>query len=291
MTHKLQKDYGSGSPKRLAAAERGKETKRNWTPEQRQQWRDKIRAFNLGIDISDLAAYDQAQLRPRRCPVCRTEFVPTGGQRRRLREDKSYTPCCKVKCTNIRKEQLMTPEQKAARSETRRRTVTAVHAARSPEERSAIIKKAHVGRDYNKLRATWQKKSPQEVSAIFKKRVATAKARGNYTVSSSWEDRAHDLLTQAFTRVETQYADERYPYPCDFYLPDYDTFIELHGFWVHGREPYDDKNPEHVKRVRKWRAKKQTMYNAAVKAWTIRDPSKVETAKANLIYLMSFYYV
>ena len=140
----------------------------------------------------------------------------------------------------------MTDAQRRARSETRRRTVTAVHASRTPEQRAAIAKKAHVGRDYAtfreamqsipkearqkaaakgharrdpcKLQQTWAAKDATEIQAIFKQRVATAKANGNYTVTSKMEDQAFRMLHKVFGDVLRQHADDRYPWPCDFYL-------------------------------------------------------------------------
>ena len=38
-----------------------------------------------------------------------------------------------------------------------------------------------------------------------------------------------------------EYSDSRYPFPCDFYLPDLDYFIEIHGSWVHGGHLYNEK--------------------------------------------------
>lgn len=42
------------------------------------------------------------------------------------------------------------------------------------------------------------------------------------------------LLNQYNVTYIEEYKKERYPYFCDFYLPDLDMFIEIHGHWFHG---------------------------------------------------------
>jgi len=40
--------------------------------------------------------------------------------------------------------------------------------------------------------------------------------------------------------------DLRYPFHVDFYLPDFDLFIEIQGNWTHGLHPYDGSNKDDV---------------------------------------------
>jgi len=89
--------------------------------------------------------------------------------------------------------------------------------------------------------------------------------------------------------VIRNYKDPRYPFRCDFYIKDFDFFIELQGHWGHGKEPYDKNNKEHQEIIKVWRSKNTRYYDNAIKVWTVRDPKKRKTAKENnLNYLEIF---
>ena len=72
-----------------------------------------------------------------------------------------------------------------------------------------------------------------------------------------------------------------YPYNCDFYIKSLDLYIELQGTWVHGSEPYNPENPEHIKIVEFWKSKNTKFYNKAIEIWTIRDVEKRKIASEN----------
>lgn len=83
--------------------------------------------------------------------------------------------------------------------------------------------------------------------------------------------------------------DPRYPYFCDFYLPKTDTFIELHGFWMHGKHWFDSNNLDDLNMLNSWIAKSKTrpIYKEAIKCWTEIDVKKRECAiKNNLNYIV-----
>src|SRR5208337_532080 len=88
-----------------------------------------------------------------------------------------------------------------------------------------------------------------------------------------------------------QYVDKiRYPFACDFYLPEKDLFIELNLFWAHGKEPFAGTKKQLTK-LNEWREKSNTsnFYKNAIATWTVRDPIKRKTAKIyNLNYLEFF---
>lgn len=77
--------------------------------------------------------------------------------------------------------------------------------------------------------------------------------------------------------------DYRYPFACDFYIPEKDLFIQ--SSWTHGKrpyhEPFDENNSKHVNVLEEWKnkAKKKAFYNSAIKTWTISDVKKRKTAK------------
>ena len=91
-------------------------------------------------------------------------------------------------------------------------------------------------------------------------------------------------INSKFPSVIRQNKDkERYPWQCDFYIPELDYFIELNGTWTHGKHPYNP-NSEDKALLEKMQAKALSghkYYLNAIKTWTIYDVNKRETAKRN----------
>ena len=53
-------------------------------------------------------------------------------------------------------------------------------------------------------------------------------------------------------------------------------YIEYHGWYGHGPEPYNPANPNHQKIITQWQAKGFTSF---IKLWTYSDPKTLENAK------------
>jgi hypothetical protein len=86
---------------------------------------------------------------------------------------------------------------------------------------------------------------------------------------------------------EYQYKCDRYPFNCDFYIKEYDLFIEIQANWCHGKHPYDPEKDNEIVRI--WKNKNTKYYNNAIETWTIRDVKKRNIAKENnLNYLEIF---
>ena len=125
------------------------------------------------------------------------------------------------------------------------------------------VAKIHRNRDYRQI-------------AI--KTSETKKKNGN---KSTYELRFMSLCQQYKIEYIEEYSDNRYPYPCDFYLPEKDCFVEIHGSWVHGGHIYDKELDK--KQYNDWKKKAKTSkyHKVALKTWTKKDPQKLETAKKN----------
>lgn len=113
--------------------------------------------------------------------------------------------------------------------------------------------------------------------------------------TSTPENNLYNLLLTKFKSddIIRQYKSDLYPFACDFYVKSLDLYVELQGTWLHGSEPYNSKNPEHIKIVNEWKSRstshKTNFYEVAIKTWTIRDPLKRKTAlKSNLNYIEVF---
>ena len=98
----------------------------------------------------------------------------------------------------------------------------------------------------------------------------------------------YEKIKTIFPMSKNHYKSEKYPFMCDFYIPEIDTYIEYQGFWTHGGEPYigTDKQKEKVKL---WESKNKPQYNKAINEWTIRDPLKRKTAKDNGLKWLEFF--
>ena len=109
--------------------------------------------------------------------------------------------------------------------------------------------------------------------------------RKNHTFNTSKpEEDLYEYIKLKFPNIIRQYKDkERYPFACDFYIPELDYFIELNGMWTHGRHPYNEYSTEDIDILKEWKLKAKTsnFYKCAIKTWTISDPKKREIAKIN----------
>lgn len=80
-----------------------------------------------------------------------------------------------------------------------------------------------------------------------------------------------------------EYKDELYPYFCDFYLPEYNMYIELNGHFVHQTHLFDKDNPDDVNTLNKYKdlAKTSSFYDKVIHIWTVVDVEKYKVAKEN----------
>ena len=111
--------------------------------------------------------------------------------------------------------------------------------------------------------------------------------RKNHTWSTSKpEEELFLYIKEKFPLVKRQYKDKkRYPWCCDFYIPNLDLFLELNGTWTHGRHPYDQNSLEDQNILNEWINKcdndKHSWYKHAILTWTEADVKKRNTVKKN----------
>lgn len=130
---------------------------------------------------------------------------------------------------------------------------------------------------------------PSKNKNIYKKIQETKRKNGTLN-SSKIEDNVYEILNLEFPEILRSYRDEkRYPYLCDFYVPYYDLFIELHAHSSHGNEPFDKNNKYHLEKVEQWKDKKSEFYNNAITTWTVRDVEKFNIAKENNLNILFIY--
>lgn len=122
----------------------------------------------------------------------------------------------------------------------------------------------------------------------WKKSVDKMKQNGHY---SRLELKLEQFFIDNNINYTTQYFDSRYPYMCDFYLPDTDTFIEVNAYWHHGGHFYDKNNESDIKMANDWKERSKIIqhYSIALTVWTKRDPIKYKCAKTNNLNYIVFW--
>lgn len=100
---------------------------------------------------------------------------------------------------------------------------------------------------------------------------------------SSWEALLDNALNNKNIKHYKHYnKDPRYPFQCDFYLPDTDTFIEINGFWMHGGHYFNKRRKADLEKLAIWESKiSNKLYKTAIEVWTKSDLYKRKIAKKN----------
>ena len=117
----------------------------------------------------------------------------------------------------------------------------------------------------------------------------THKKNNSFHISKP-EDQTYMLLKEKYPCTISQYRSEKYPFNCDFYIPEIDTYIECNYHWTHGKKPYTGSE-EDKQIVEAWKAKNTKYYNNAIHVWTVSDVKKRETAKKNNLNWLEFFSI
>lgn len=120
------------------------------------------------------------------------------------------------------------------------------------------------------------------------KALVTMKQNGN---RSSYEDKLEKFFLENNIKFEQEYnLDSRYPYHCDFYLPDKDMFIEINIYWTHGKHFFNCNDKDDLNTLSNWKKKAEQglkHYQSAIHIWTELDLEKKKYAiDNNLNYIV-----
>lgn len=137
------------------------------------------------------------------------------------------------------------------------------------------------------------------IEDIQEKRYLALKRNSTFNTSKP-EEQIYQLLLTKFPKTKTQYRSPEYPWPCDFYIPEIDTYIELNFYWCHGYEPFNRRKLAHRKIVEQWNQKSKELdfkgdpkiqFAYAIKIWTEKDPLKRKIAKENNLNYLEFFKI
>ena len=123
----------------------------------------------------------------------------------------------------------------------------------------------------------------------YKQRQYNTKKKNNTFNTSNIETELTNWLVENNYNFIRQYKSELYPFACDFYLVDYNLYIEIQGTWTHGFHPFDANDINDIEQLNLWKEKNTPYYDTAIKVWSKKDVLKRNIAKENnLNYLEIF---
>ena len=132
------------------------------------------------------------------------------------------------------------------------------------------------------------------------KRYNTMKKNNSY-VRSKEEDYCYNELCKYFKCVKRQYKSELYPFNCDFYIPEIDTYIEYQGSHFHHNHAFDANNDNDLlelnnlikkdKLSKKTQDGKKSQYNIIIYVWTVSDVKKRNIAKQNNLNFIEIWNI
>lgn len=138
-----------------------------------------------------------------------------------------------------------------------------------------------------------------DIGDIKEKRYLSLKRNHSFNISKP-EEEIYKILLTKFSETKTQYRSTEYPWPCDFYIPETNTYIEINFHWTHGEEPFNARKKAHRQLIEKWDKKSKeldfkgelkTQFAYAIKNWTKSDPLKRKTAKENNLNYLEFFNI
>lgn len=139
------------------------------------------------------------------------------------------------------------------------------------------------------------KNHTEETKAKIRKASYNTKKLNNSFNISKEEQLVGKMLKERFKDVKAQYKSEKYPFACDFYIPELDLYIECNFHWTHGIHNhivygvFDSNNPKHIALLKYWQSKHTKYFDRAIKTWTELDVKKQQFADLNSLNYFKFY--
>lgn len=236
-------------------------------------------------------------------PVCKTcgNTVKFIGKNHKL-----YADFCSNKCSGVNKETILKKQEQDRKKHNgllgwNKNTPEKIQA-----RKDSLIKKygswETACKEIEKLHKEGVKRkygvnSVMDIDEFKIKRNITIKNKFIYNHSKP-EDEAYNLLSCYFDNVIRQYVSKEYPWACDFYIIDIDTYIECHFSHFHNFKPYigNDEDKKEIKilqqksnEIKKKTNKIKTQYDVIIYTWSDLDVRKRDLAKQNNLNYLEFY--
>lgn len=149
---------------------------------------------------------------------------------------------------------------------------------------------AHHGVKYYTQTQEYKEKAKAKLDQTNEKKYLTHKKNNSFHTSKQ-EDQIKAWILFAFPNTLLQYKSEKYPFRCDFYIPEKELYIEYLGSWTHGGHPFDKNDPNDVAKLKDMTEKGKTKqyYNSAIYTWTDLDVRKRNVAKENCLNYLEWW--
>lgn len=215
-----------------------------------------------------------------------------------------YNQHCSTKCSSldpIVKNKVITTTQEKYRVDYNLQRTNVREKARSYETRQkAIIKAKQTWNDKYGMHPMQTKDCKEKMKQTNQKRYGVDWVTQDINTKRKIIKNANKLLAEIecynflctkYNIVKRQYKSEKYPFKCDLYIKDIDTYIELNLFFVHGKHAFNSNNIEDQQLLSKLQDKAKTsdFYKKYIKIWTETDPLKKQTAINNNLNYLVFY--
>lgn len=128
---------------------------------------------------------------------------------------------------------------------------------------------------------------------IYLEKIRNTKKKNHTFTYSKSENIIYNKLSHYFDKIICQFYDEkRYPFNCDFYIPEIDTFIEYQGYFSHSDHPFDEKNSEDIYKLNEYKNllnNGKSYYKCVINTWAGSDVEKRNIAKTNNLNYIEFW--
>ena len=153
--------------------------------------------------------------------------------------DSTYNNRDKAKITNLKIYGFITPRKNELVKEKSKQTCLKRYGV---EYTGQIKEKIEKTKQTNNIR--YGGNSPMSSKEIADKVNITKRKNLKHNGSSKEEKYIFSLIQKKFPNAILHYTSELYPFICDFYIPEFDLYIEYNGFPTHGPHPYDKNSKE-----------------------------------------------
>lgn len=103
-----------------------------------------------------------------------------------------------------------------------------------------------------------------QLEDVKQKALNTKIKRHTFNTSKIEEDINNYLIYNNISFQRQYKSDNRYPFACDFYLNDFDLFIEINAFKSHNTHPFNPNDENDIKILNDWKSHNTEFYNNCV---------------------------
>lgn len=220
-----------------------------------------------------------------------------------------YTECCSVRCSQLNPKTqakisktcmerygtmhaFQAESVKANIAKTNLERYGVEHTLASPEIRDRIAK-TNLER-YGSENVFGSKEIQERIRQTMQERYGVNHSIQLVNEKSNIEKYFECVLKMHNIPYEYSYKCDKYPFYCDFYLPEQDCFVEINAFFTHGTHWFDENNDDDLHELKKLQHAYECGDDFAhrkIHGWTVRDVLKRNTAKQNnLNYVVLWNY-